>query len=333
MTTGRINQVAFLGDNTTRRSPSPKNSSSGAETGEEVNLIEHKQLEKAVERAEAPMPASRSASESTSDRTWSSSARVCSTGTRARCQDSAPGASRHEPSRDPRRWRSTSGTSAGPPACKLKQLPLRPGRQPRCGARWGCRTSARARQMNATPSPRRSSPSGPDSLAGDPEAVAGNGSSPAGNGSPLAGKRVIDNSNTSGHVPQHARQLFERPGDGGRSRVFACRKRVSSPAGNGSLLAGKRVIDNSNTSGHVPQHARQLFRGSGDGGRSRVFAGRKSGVRWPEIGSSIPGLHIGPSTPPTYSPLHSSPTPLTGPWAPATWPAPRPGRGHPPKEQ
>ena len=189
---------------------------------------------------------------------------------------------RLQPSRDPRRWRSTSGTSAGPPACKLKQLPLRPGRQPRCGARWGCRTSARARQMNATPSPRRSSPSGPDSLAGGPEAVAGNGSSPAGNGSPLAGKRVIDNSNTSGHVPQHARQLFGRPGDSGRSRVFA---------------------------------------------------GRKSGLRRPEIGSSIPGLHIGPSTPPTYFPMHSSPTPLAGPWATATWPAPRPGRGHPPKEQ
>uniref|UniRef100_A0A6N2MPE0 Senescence-associated protein n=1 Tax=Salix viminalis TaxID=40686 RepID=A0A6N2MPE0_SALVM len=66
--------------------PVAENSSSGAETGEEVNLIEHKQLEKAVERAEAPTPASRSASESTSDRTWSSSARVCSTGTRARCQ-------------------------------------------------------------------------------------------------------------------------------------------------------------------------------------------------------------------------------------------------------
>ena len=189
---------------------------------------------------------------------------------------------RLQPSRDQRRWRSTSGTSAGPPACKLKQLPLRPGRQPRCGARWGCRTSARARQMNATPSPRRSSPNAPDSLAGSPEAVAGVRSSPAGNGSPLAGKRVIDNSNTSGHAPQHARQLFGRPGDGGRSRVFA---------------------------------------------------GRKSGLRRPEIGSSIPGLHIGPSTPPTYFPMHRSPTPLAGPWAPATWPAPRPGRGHPPKEQ
>jgi len=100
--------------------------------------------------------------------------------------------------------------------------------------------------MNATPSPRRSSPSAPDSLAGGPEAVAGNGSSPAGNGSPLAGKRVIDNSNTSAHVPQHARQLFGSPGDGGRSRVFA---------------------------------------------------GRISGLRRPEIGSSIPGLHIGPRAP------------------------------------
>jgi hypothetical protein len=56
--------------------------------------------------------------------------------------------------------------------------------------------------------------------------VAGDGSSPAGDGSPLAGKRVIDNSNTSGHVPQHARQLFGCSGDGGRSRVFAGRSRV-----------------------------------------------------------------------------------------------------------
>jgi hypothetical protein len=56
--------------------------------------------------------------------------------------------------------------------------------------------------------------------------VAGNGSSPAGDGCPLAGKRVIDNSNTSGHEPQHARQLFGFSGDGGRSRVFAGRSRV-----------------------------------------------------------------------------------------------------------
>ena len=56
--------------------------------------------------------------------------------------------------------------------------------------------------------------------------MAGNGSSPAGDGCPLAGKRVIDNSNTSGHEPQHARQLFGFSGDGGRSRVFAGRSRV-----------------------------------------------------------------------------------------------------------
>jgi hypothetical protein len=88
--------------------------------------------------------------------------------------------------------------------------------------------------MNAAHSPRRSSPSAPASLAGGPEKVAGNGSSPAGDGCPLAGKRVIDNSNTSGHEPQHARQLFgfsgdggrSRVGDGGRSRVFAGRSRV-----------------------------------------------------------------------------------------------------------
>ncbi|KAJ6757855.1 hypothetical protein OIU74_027020 [Salix koriyanagi] len=60
-------------------------------------------------------------------------------------------------------------------------------------------------------------PSTSDSLAGGSETVAGNGSS-------LARKRVIDNSNTSGHVPQHARQLFGRFGDGGRSRVFSGRK-------------------------------------------------------------------------------------------------------------
>ena len=80
--------------------PVAENSSSGAETGEEVNLTEHKQLEKAVERAEAPTPASRSASESTSDRTWSSSARVCSTGTRARCQVRPAPPGRHEAKRD-----------------------------------------------------------------------------------------------------------------------------------------------------------------------------------------------------------------------------------------
>jgi hypothetical protein len=80
--------------------------------------------------------------------------------------------------------------------------------------------------MNAAHSPRRSNPSAPASLAGGPERVAGNGYSPAGDGSPLAGKRVIDNSNTSGHVPQHARQLFGCSGDGGRSRVFAGRSRV-----------------------------------------------------------------------------------------------------------
>jgi hypothetical protein len=80
--------------------------------------------------------------------------------------------------------------------------------------------------MNAAPSPRRGSPSAPASLAGGPETVAGNGSSPAGDGCPLAGKRVIDNSNTSGHEPQHARQLFGFSGDGGRSRVFAGRSRV-----------------------------------------------------------------------------------------------------------
>ncbi|KAF9671444.1 hypothetical protein SADUNF_Sadunf12G0048400 [Salix dunnii] len=62
--------------------PVAENSSGWAETGKEVNLIEHKKLEKAVKRAEDPTLASCSTSESTSDRTWSSSARVCLTGAR-----------------------------------------------------------------------------------------------------------------------------------------------------------------------------------------------------------------------------------------------------------
>ena len=80
--------------------PVAENSSGWAETGEEVNLIEHKRLKKAVERAEAPTPASRSASESTSDRTWSSSARVRSTGARARCRVCPAPPGRNEAKRD-----------------------------------------------------------------------------------------------------------------------------------------------------------------------------------------------------------------------------------------
>jgi len=55
----------------------------GAETGEEVVLIEHERLEMGGRGAEAPAPASHSASESTSDRAWASLAGVRSTGTRA----------------------------------------------------------------------------------------------------------------------------------------------------------------------------------------------------------------------------------------------------------
>ncbi|KAF9661362.1 hypothetical protein SADUNF_Sadunf19G0060800 [Salix dunnii] len=225
-------------------------------------------------------------------------------------QASAEGAD--SPARDPRPWRSTSCASAGPPACELKQ---RPGRQPRCGASWGCRPSARARQMDATPSPRRRSPSAPGSLAGAPRTVAGNGSSPARNASPLAGKRVIDNGNTSGHVPQHARQLCQGPGDGGR----------------------RRVINNGNTSGHVPRHAGRLCRRPGGGGRRRVFAGRKSGPG--PAGNRVfdTGYISGHRLPPLFFPIKQR---CTAPQHPrqahghhATWPHPRPGRGHPPKEQ
>ncbi|KAI9390769.1 hypothetical protein POPTR_008G224310v4 [Populus trichocarpa] len=57
-------------------------------------------------------------------------------------------------------------------------------------------TLARARQMNATPTPRISSPNAPDGLERVPKTVAGIGSSPA-------GKRVIDAGNTSGHEAPH----------------------------------------------------------------------------------------------------------------------------------
>ena len=52
----------------------------------------------------------------------------------------------------------------------------------------------------------------------------------------------------------------------------------------GPTPAGYRVINNGNTWGHVPRNARQLRRGPGRGGRRRV-------PRWPEIGSSIPGIY------------------------------------------
>ncbi|KAL9384417.1 hypothetical protein Peur_021472 [Populus x canadensis] len=57
-------------------------------------------------------------------------------------------------------------------------------------------TLAQARQMNATPTPRISSPNAPDGLERVPKTVAGIGSSPA-------GKRVIDAGNTSGHEAPH----------------------------------------------------------------------------------------------------------------------------------
>ncbi|KAF9680509.1 hypothetical protein SADUNF_Sadunf06G0128800 [Salix dunnii] len=72
----------------------------GAETGEEVNLIEHQQLRKAVKREEAPMPASHSASESMSNCTWSHSTRVRSTGTQALCRVHPAPPGRHKANKD-----------------------------------------------------------------------------------------------------------------------------------------------------------------------------------------------------------------------------------------
>ena len=116
-------------------------------------------------------------------------------------------------------------------------------------------------------------------------------------------------------------------------------------AGDGSLAgrksgltpAGNRVIHNANTSGPVPRHARQLCRGPGGGGRRRVS-------RRPEIGLSPAGNRVfdtgyisGHRLPPLFSPIEQR---CTAPQHPrqahghhAAWPHPRPGRGHPPKEQ
>ena len=52
MTTGRINQVAFLGDTTTHTTPDADETR--GETGEEVVFIEHEQLEMGGRRGEGP---------------------------------------------------------------------------------------------------------------------------------------------------------------------------------------------------------------------------------------------------------------------------------------
>ena len=100
MTTGRINQVAFLGDNTTRRSPSLKIPAAGPRRARKSFLSGTSGSKWAVAGAEAPAPASHSASESTSDHTWSSSARVRSTGARARCRVRPAPPGRNEAKRD-----------------------------------------------------------------------------------------------------------------------------------------------------------------------------------------------------------------------------------------
>jgi hypothetical protein len=113
-------------------------------------------------------------------------------------------------------------------------------------------------------------------------------------------------------------------------------------AGDGPLAGRKsaprrpesRVIDNGNTSGHVPQHAQQLCRHPGDGGRRRVsprpeigsLAGRKSGLRY--------RVYVGPSASPTFFPdqatVRCTPTPAAGPWAPCRLAPPQARQGAPP---
>ncbi|KAJ6691262.1 hypothetical protein OIU74_015871 [Salix koriyanagi] len=123
------------------------------------------------------------------------------------CLNSATGTSRHEirdrkeglrmgaspaiechahagysPARHPRQWRFTSGTSAGPPACKLKQWPQRPGRQQRCGVALGLPHLSTS-SANEMPRPRlgEAAPALPTAWQDVLETMAGNGS-------PLAGK-------------------------------------------------------------------------------------------------------------------------------------------------
>ncbi|KAF9678712.1 hypothetical protein SADUNF_Sadunf07G0064000 [Salix dunnii] len=109
------------------------------------------------------------------------------------------------PARDPRPWRPP----VGPPAWSSSS-----GQDASHDAK--CRLSTKLGKWMPRPRLGDAAPARP--------------SSPARNASPLAGKRVIDNGNTSGHVPQHARQLCQGPGDGGRRRVPR-RPEIGSHAG------------------------------------------------------------------------------------------------------
>ena len=154
-------------------------------------------------------------------------------------------------------------------------------RRPQTGLPWPENGSS------ITGTHRATCPSTPGNFAGVPGTVAGDGSLAGRKSGPTpAGNRVLDNGNTSGHVPRHARQLCRRPGDGGRRRVFAGRKSGPEPAGN-------RVFDTGYISGH----------------------------RLPPLFSPIKHRCTAPQHPRQAHGHH------------AAWPHPRPGRGHPPKEQ
>ena len=162
---------------------------------------------------------------------------------------------------------------------------------------------AQARQFNASPTPATALPAIHDHGAPRPARQPGlqlatsrtglDASHDAGRDGPASPRHELGKRTpalASETQPQRARQPGRPPRDGGGKRVFAGPPETvagtgSSPARNGSPLAGKQVFDNGNTSGHVPQHARQLCRGPGDGGRRRVsrragigsHAGRESG--------------------------------------------------------
>ncbi|KAF9678715.1 hypothetical protein SADUNF_Sadunf07G0064400 [Salix dunnii] len=84
---------------------------------------------------------------------------------------------------------------------------------------------------------------------------------------------VVKRSSITATRPSTPSNFARVPGTVAGDGSHAGRKSGPTPAGN-------RVINNGNTSGHVPRHAGRLCRRPGGGGRRRVFAGRKSGLRY-----------------------------------------------------
>ncbi|KAJ6756874.1 hypothetical protein OIU74_026176 [Salix koriyanagi] len=229
----------------------------------------------------------------------------------------------------------TRGASARKPQARTRQRALHAMRS---GIAGRADAGARARQFNATPTPATAQPrsttmalhvrhvSRASSLQAQAAATA------AGMPATMWGALGLPHLSTSSANECHALASEKQP-QRARQPGQAARRRwpeTGSPPGNGFRWPENGSSITSNTSGHVPQRRPATFSGvpaavAGVGSspaRNRVFAGRKSGLRYR-------GYISGHPLPPLFFPLHSSPTPVAGPWAPATWPDPRPGRGHP----